>query len=921
MSSKVAKNASLSAILAAIAALGGGLAPPAFAQSDEGAAASDDGAVASDDEAIVVVGSRIRRRDERSASPIQTLDADELRIDGSVSLGDTLQTLPTVGPSLNLNGSAGTSHGSSSLNLRSLGENRGLVLVNGHRWVNGAGTRGFRDFVDLNTIPQAMIERVEVLQDGATAIYGADAIAGVVNFISYRDFEGARLSASYGQTDYGDRETSAVEALLGRTWGRSNWMLALSHTDRNPIYTQDRDLTRVPLNGLTLGTPEGLFRENGLAGVVGFPVPTAGITRDPGVDGSVVANWRPANAATDVFNQFDRNYVVGPSTITSIYLQNHTELTDALDFHLEVLYNERQSDQLFSGAAPVIRGSRGFRIANNPLVNPFGIEFSGSDFRVDNFFEDVGQRDNIQHVETLRLGFGFSGELENGWAWDAFASWAENSATFTSVNQVDLDRLALGMRACDTTGIVADVSDLAANCTPVNLFNPLTPEMADYIRYTGRDENAAEQIDFTANLTGDLMQLPAGALAFAAGYEYRQEEGRDSPDSYINATPRVNTFRTTTSAPREGTEGEYYLNEVYTEFDVPLLADQPFARDLSIQAAVRYSDYSTFGDTTNGKVALLWRPADDIMFRSTWAQGFRAPSILELFEGSRQTVVPVSDPCSGGGVGLPGCAGVPSGYIQPAANVPATVGGNPDLEPETSENISIGLVATPRFLPGASLTFDWYNIQVDDTISTFGAQNLLDLCATTGQNCSLITREASGEIENVLDGPVNLNSTEVEGFDIVARYNVDNSWGTWDFTLSGSRLLNFSQRSTLPSGALLETDKTGSAASRESYPEWRAMFTTQWSAGPWSSNYQVQYIGETEEAVGASTRSIEPVVYHDLSLGYNFTDSLAVRFGIDNLFDEQPPTSLTNLNINFDITTYNPVGRFGYLRLTWDLGN
>ena len=909
---------STSLAMAVALALAGFGATGVAAQAQETAAAAAKGEELQE---ILVVGSRIKRQDEVSSSPVQTLGEADLRISGALSIGETLQTLPTVGPSLNLNGSAGTSHGTASINLRNLGENRTLVLVNGHRWINGAGTRGFRDFVDLNTIPQVMIERVEVLQDGATAIYGADAIAGVVNMHTYQRFDGSRVKAYYGISSEDDRDTVGAEALLGHSFGDSNWLLALSYLDKKPVYAQDRKVSEVPLNGLSAGTAEGLFRESGLAAVVGFPVPSAGITRDPGTDGSVIGNWRAANSTTDVFNRYYNNYTVGPLETASVYLQNKTYFGDSLVFTLEALYNERDSDQLFSAVVPVVRGgSRGFIIANDPRVNPFGITFSGSDFRIDNVFDDNGQRDNVQHVETTRIGAGLAGDFANGWSWDSFLSWAENKATFNSENQIHLDKLALGLRACSTTGITADVSDLAAGCVPVNMFNPLTPDMVSYINFTGHDRNQTEQVDFTLNVTGELFDLPAGALAFAAGYEYREEKGLDVPDSIINSSPRVNTYRTTSSAPRDGTKGKYDLNEVYAEFDVPLLRDRPGAQDLSLQAATRFSDYSTFGSTTNSKLGLTWRPVDSLLFRGTWAEGFRAPSILELFEGYRQTSVPVTDPCSGGGAGLPGCAGVPSSYVQPSPNVPASVGGNPDLQPETSENISFGLVLTPAALPGGSLTLDWYSIKIDDTISTYGAQNLLELCAATGQRCNFIDREASGEIVEVADGPINLNSTEVEGIDLVLRYLADTGAGTWNFMLSASRLLDFTQKATLPDGSIEVTDKVGTAASRESYPEWRAMFTTQWRNGPWSANYKARYIGDTTEVADGTPRNIGSVMYHDLSGGFAFDNGVKIRLGVDNLFDEQPPVSLTNLNINYDISTYDPVGRFMYAQLSWDFG-
>lgn len=887
---------------------------PVTSMAQEGAETDDDGVL----EEVVIVGSRIRRQDEVSSSPVQTLTEEDLRIDGSLSIGETLQQLPSVGPSLNSNGSAGTSHGSRSLNLRNLDPNRNLVLVNGHRWVNGAGTRGFRDFVDLNTIPQAMIERVEVLQDGATAIYGADAISGVVNMHTFKDFEGGRAKAYYGVSSEGDRDTIGIDVLLGKTFGSSNWTLAASYVDEDPIYSQDRKLTAVPLNGLAAGTPEGLFIESGLAGVVGFPVPSAGITRDPGTDGNDINSWRAASSANDRFNRYDNNYVVGPSERTSVFLQNTTEFGNNMTFNLEALYTERKSDQLFSGVAPVIRGSRGFTIANDPRVNPFGITFSGSDFRINNFFEDNGQRDNQQKVKTMRFGAGLAGDFSNGWAWDSFVSWARNEADFLSVNQIDLDKLALGMLACDSSGITGNISDLTAGCVPVNLFNPLTSEMVDYINYTGRDYNKAEQFDFTYNFTGDLFEMPAGTLAFAAGVEYREEKGLDRPDNYINASPRVNTYRTTTSAPREGTDGKYHLSEAYVEFDVPLVSGKKMVEDLSLQAAVRYSHYSTFGSTTNGKLGMLYRPSDSLMFRGTWAQGFRSPSILEMFEGLRETSIPVTDPCNGGGAGLPGCEGVPAGYVQPSSNVPGIVGGNPNLQPETSVNTSFGFVLTPTSLEGASLTVDWYKIDIKDTISAYGAQNVLNLCATTGQRCNFIIRDQSGEILSVVDGPINLNKTNVEGLDIVARYMTDVGRGTLDFSLSLSYLIDLQLESTLTDGSVLKEDKVGTSASRESYPEWRGLFVTRYIADKWNASYTLRYIGSTDEMVGTSSRHISSRVYQNLAATYQFNDSWGLKLGVDNLFDVQPPSSLTNLNINFDISTYNAVGRFMYAQLIWD---
>lgn len=866
-------------------------------------------------EVIAITGSRIKRQSE-TPSPVQAFDFEDLNQNGMTSLGEVLQELPSVGSSLNGNGSAGTSHGSSSINLRNLGDNRSLILVNGHRWVNGAGTRGFRDFVDMNTIPQAIVKRVEVLQDGATAIYGADAIAGVVNIYTHSEYVGTSIKTYYGESSEGDKETANIDLLWGRDVGNSNFMIAASYSDQQPIYTQDRKLTAVPLNGLSTGTPEGLFRESALDSVIDFTIPSGGITRDPGSDGSEIENWRGVTS-DDQYNRYYDNYVLGPSERLSLYAQGIMPF-DFANLKVEALYNKRTSDQQFSAALSTIQGSRGFIIPNNPEVNPFGIEFSGADFRHTSFFYENGLRVNQQVVETVRFGVGLDGEFGDDWSWDSFLSWAENKGEFTSNNQMDLDKLAMGMRACDSSGIAANVSDLQVGCVSINLFNPLTQGMVDYVNFTARDNNKAQQLDFTFNVTGSLYELPAGDLAVAAGMEYRKEKGLDVSDNYVNSDPRVNTYRTTSSAPRLGTKGEYDLTEAYVEISIPLLADQTMVKNLELSLASRFSDYSTFGSTTNSKAGLVYSPLTGLSLRATWSEGFRAPSILELFEGQRETVIAVLDPCATDSL-LLGCSGVPAGYVQENSNIPITTGGNRLLQPETSENLSFGFVYLPEFLDGFSITADWYDIEINDTISVFGAQNILNLCAYKNKNCGVISRDSSGEILDLVDGPVNLNSTNVAGMDVVMHYSIINNLGKWDFGGNFSKLTELSEVSTLSDGSTLAVDKVGTSASRESYPEWRSSLTARWKHGQWSAGYSARYIGETAETVGDETLDINSVTYHNVSAGYDFDNGIKVKLGVNNVADKQPPVSLTNTNINFDQNTYNAIGRFMYFQLNYDL--
>lgn len=516
------------------------------------------------------------------------------------------------------------------------------------------------------------------------------------------------------------------------------------------------------------------------------------------------------------------------------------------------------------------------------------------------------------------MGIGLDGEIDLGsyWAWDGFLSWAKNSGTFTSNNQLNLDKLALGLRACNTDGIDIDVSDLANGCVPVNLFNPLSDDMVNYINFTGKDKNEASQINFSLNITGSLLELPAGDLAMAAGIEYRKEQGEDTPDSFINSNPRLNNYRPTSSSPREGTDGEYDLQEAYVELNIPLLKDAPFADSLEVSLATRFSDYSTFGSTTNSKAGIVYSPTEGLSFRATWAEGFRAPSILELFEGERVTFSPVIDPCSGGN-GLVGCEGVPSSYVQGESNVQLTTGGNGLLKPETSENISYGVVFFPTFMKDFSVTLDWYDIEIDDTISLFGPQEVLDLCASTGRNCDVISRASNGEIVNIIDGPVNLNSTQVAGMDMFMRYAINSDIGDWKFTLNLSKLSEFVESATLSDGSVRVEDKVGMAYLREAFPEWRGSFTTNYKLDAWSLNYNVRYIGDTEEMVDEQARHIGSVLYHNAYVDYAFDDAMNIKLGINNIGDKQPPISLTNPNINYDQNTYNPIGRFAYLQLSY----
>ncbi|HRE44195.1 MAG TPA: TonB-dependent receptor [Terricaulis sp.] len=915
-------------------------AAPAFAQTG-----------ATDSEEVVVTGSRIQRRDATAVGPITTLTAADIEAVAPTSVGDLLQTLPSVGVSLNSNGTQGTAFGSSSINLRYLGSaegsgNRTLVLVDGRRWVNAVGGRGFRDFVDLNTIPLGLVERIEVLKDGASAIYGADAIAGVVNIHTRQNVEGFQLSLRAGQTSEGDNENISGYLNWGGNWDRLSVLASVSYSDTNPIWTTDRSLTARALTPLTAAptSPRGLFVLPGLNNNAYFGTPAAfannaanAITRLPGVTtigsgASADESFRIATLPADDYNTMAQGlYSVGPSERLGVFGRVTYDFTPNLRATFEALYSSRSSSQLFSPVLLDVRGSTGFSISADQAYNPFGtangvpvanaVAFTTSAFRAQRVMDEVGNRNNVQNIETARVLAALEGsfELMGTWDWSTHLSFSRNEATFHAYNQVNRDAVYNALHSPATCAA-------AAGCTPLNIFGVITPQMADYIRYNGRDEQTAEQTNFGANVARSLFELPGGVVGFAAGYEYRRESAEDLPDAFANtlSTLLAAGQSPTTAQARDATKGAYHLHEVYAEVNLPLLADLPLIHSLDVDLAARYSNYSTVGDRTTGKIGVAWRPVSDLLVRTTFSQGFRAPSILELYQGQRQTNFQAVDPCNGGGAGLPGCAGVPVTYHQNlygAGTVAGVTSGNTNLDAETSETLSVGLAYTPGFAPGLSFTLDWFNIEVEDAIASQSATQILQACAIRQTFCNLIDRAATGEVLELRQAVVNLSSIEVEGIDAGARYRFNTDFGGFEAFADVSYLERYRTSVPQPDGSIVIDDRAGlSDQPRSTFPHWKAQAGLRWDLGAWNAGWRVRYIGESDDVPGNAVNggTLKAITYNDIQLGYAFeAPDVSLTFGIDNVADTQPPASAANNPINFDIYTYDIRGRYFYARLGW----
>ncbi|TVQ46515.1 MAG: TonB-dependent receptor [Gammaproteobacteria bacterium] len=871
---------------------------------------------------VVVTGSRIVRRDMDSVGPLTTITQDDIAAVAPLGIGQILQSLPAAGVSLNSNGTQGTSFGVSSANLRYLGSvegsgNRTLVLVDGRRWINAVGGRGFRDFVDLNTIPMGIVDSVEVLKDGASAIYGADAISGVINIRTRRDVDGLEATFTGGQTSRSDGRNLGLQLVYGNQFERSSILLSANYVDVEPIFTTDRRLTTrtsVPLTSPPV-SPRGLFALPGL---------TTGaqrLTRIPGAAGTAPGDFRLASLPDDDFNPLAQGlYLGGPSERIGLFGRVTSELTSSTTMYTEALFNRRQSSQLFSPFPLNITGAQGYTIPADHPFNPFDVDFAGgTNLRLQRWLDDVGNRSNNQDVKTLRVLTGFEGNVNvfsRDWLWDAFGSYSQNEATFISLNQVVFDRIALALGPNDRC--------VANNCVPLNIFGTITPEMADYIRQTARDEHRTTMINAGFNVTGSLVELPAGPLGVASGVEFRRETGLDRPDEGVNLPAQFVTTNRTSGAPRDGTSGSYNVKEAFLEFDIPLLADTPGFNRLDLSAAVRHSDYSTFGSETTSKLGLAWRPIEDVLLRGTWSEGFRAPSILELFQGGRETNFPAIDPCNGGGAGLPGCAGVPTTYNQAnfgSGLIRGLTGGNPDLLAETAETVSVGLVLTPRFVEGLSFSIDWFKIDIEDAIAFRSAQAILSACANQGgANCNLVQRDpTTGEVLRLLQSVSNFAAVEVEGVDFTVRYGFTTPIGDFTTVFDASRLIHFINKVPQPDGSVVVEERAGLGdRARSTLPHWKGTGSLRWSQGPFEAGWRGRYIGSSTDVPNNPVNGGRhgSIIYHDLQFVYNLDQfDASVTLGIDNVTDRSPPASRANAPINFDIYTYDARGAHWYVRL------
>lgn len=944
---------------AAIAAVATTFAAPAYAQ-----AAGSDAAADAPAEEIIVTGSRIRRDPLDDATPVIRLDSAAIAETGLNSVADVLQRLPGSAGGLNtkFNNSGnlgnppdggGVGAGSSTIDLRYLGAKRTLVLVDGLRYVSGASGSGIPNAVDLNSLPDGIIDRIEVLQSGASPLYGSDAIAGVVNIITNKNQKGFRGSVQLGQyLGEDDGKTGAYQLSYGTGSDRVHVVIGASYVGQGSVSARDRDISQFPnpgqtacsdpIGGCSSATPLGRFIVFDQNITLRAPV----IGRRPVYDPTLATGDFKAFTASDRFNFAPFNYFQTPNRRYGAFLNSRAEISDAFNVSMRMVYNHRRS-QNQAAFLPLFVGpdaGNGNLLdtisidATNPY-NPFGVTLnSGATGGTANYsfiarrLVEAGQRTFTQDVDTMSVTGTLDGKFQlfgHNWYWDANYSYGVNDAKQLFTGNVNAAKLqqALG-----------PVANCTGACVPFNIFGGIgsvTPEMLAFVGFDEIDRSSQRMSDFQVNLSGGLFDLPAGTVSVALGFEHRYQFGSFTPDPVIKAGLGADI-------PAQAASGSFKVDEFYGEIRIPVLKDTPFFNLLELSGAARYSKYSTFGGNTSLTGGVQWKPVSDLLLRGSYAESFRAPSIGELYGAQSRFDQPLSDPCSNVAGSLyqssatvrTNCTanGVPANgsYQEPqGGQLPVLTGGNPALAPETARTILVGGVYSPDWARGGalsslSLTVDYFDIKLEGAIASIGADVLLNRCALTGDalSCAAVSRTPSGFISAINGVLLNTGTIRTRGLDATLAMRSGTGSGSFGLTLATNWLFQYEESVPATNGTTTTSYRGFERGSPDqAYPKFKANGTVDFSVGPVKALVTGRYIGAVTE-IQDTTKELDSRFYTDFQLQFNpsvFDERFTLAVGMNNVFDVDPPACFSCSLNNYDPTTYDVPGRYGYVRVSYKM--
>lgn len=918
-----------------------GAASPAFAQEDPDQAQTLD--------RIEVTGSRIRQVDVETAQPILSITRQDIEAQGFKSVADILQNITAAGQtaiSRSAPLSAGENVGGYYISLRNLGAARTLILVNGKRV--GITTAGLQD---ISSIPTSIVERIDVLKDGASSIYGSDAMAGVINIITRRNFSGAEANAYVGEYSQGDGRRQTYDFVLGVTGDRGSLTAAVEYHDEEGVWAKDRWFSEdsypgYPQYSRTVVGQWGNFNINtGLVDANGNPLPAQWWAPNRGSDAIGLDNFHIQNA-DDTSKPSEQMHVYTPLERRSLFLTGSYDITENIRFSTDISYNQRDAFRQIAGypfqstsawgAAP-----NGTAMSVDSYFNPLGSWHNDEDPRAINWRRRGWEvpRTNESQLTTWRFTGAFDGTFDIGdryFNWDVGYLYNDNDLVQRSRGDFGIHNVlaAVGPSFMNDQGLVQCGTPEAPigfdRCIPWNPFagfgtgdaiNSLAnPDLQAFLFPTTHNTGQTQTTSYFANLTGDLFSLPAGELAFAVGYEYRKEKGEFVPDALAQSGA-------TSSLAAGPTRGQYSIDEFYAELAIPILADMPGFQDLSVTVASRYSDYTTFGDTLNNKFGLRWRPFEDLLIRGTWSEGFRAPAIANLYGGGSQTFPGYTDPCDtvfGNAAGSPRCSqDVGSGFRQlqqgfvpataPGAQspVPFFSGANPLLTPETSETKTIGFVYSPDFVEGLNLTLDWWKIQIDDTLVTDSPNAILTDCYVNliESRCALFTRDPTlGYVNNMTFGLRNAGYVITEGYDFDIGYRFDTDFGRFNIALNNTYVSRLSFKSTNDP----DTVETQQNSIYGGNFRLRSNLSVDWQLGDFGVTYGARYFSAVKDdcygledpdpecnlpdfSAPWTQGSITPLhrrgsnTFHDLQLSWNAPWDATIAIGANNITNHFGP--------------------------------
>jgi iron complex outermembrane receptor protein len=936
-------------------------------------------------EEVIVTGSRIRQSPEEKPAPVQTTTAADIDRSGEVSLADYLQRLPisgsAIGRSNNASGNlgfppdgGGIGAGASEIDLRYLTSKRVLVLVDGKRWVRGSSASGVSGAVDLNTIPTAAIERIEVLQDGASPIYGSDAIAGVVNVITKTSFNGFEFETNQAAYDEGDGYSQDYNLSWGSSGERSRTFVAASYSRQDPVFSGDRDLSSSVIFGAPFpqfngssGTPQGRFiflDPRGDGPDADTDPDVVDITLNTGATG---ANYDPNNPASgdwhgfgqqDRFNFRPFNYMITPNRRVNFFGKAAYDVSDTTELTLTASYTNRRSHNQ-AAPNPLFMGfdaGAGFYLDNvfipaDQRYNPFGIDLNNTNLiTIGRRPVEAGPRIFDQNVDTWMLSGALTGDLQFGGRthyWDVSLNWGRNNASQTGHNIFNARKLAIALGPEDECLEIQG----PVPCVPFNIFGgagTITPDMLAWATFTQNDTSNQELNDVAFNLSGDVFDMPAGAFAYAFGVEYRKERGEFVPDSIAQSGE-------TADVPANPTAGEITAKEAYLELRAPLLANVTGVQRLELSAAVRYSDYDNFGSDQVFKGGLYWRVFEDLSFRANYAEGFRAPHIGELFNTGARFDSTIDDPCNNwpadpDATVRANCQalGVPSTFRQTNPQISVLTGGNPTLVPETSDTYTIGLGYSPSWIEGIgfieefTIDVNYYNIQIDDAIQAPSAQAQLVNCVNTLADafCGGIGRGPGGAVISFANQLRNIGGIETEGFDWTFTLTTPEfGFGALRFTWANSYLAGYKEftEGATP-GTLDETERAGTelGSPTRGYVRYKSTLATDWIFRDFVTSLTLRYLSAIDGPCPAVLRNnadpnlrnlcsdpaqgideLDAKVFADVQVAWTpsiWDQQVQFALGINNILDEDAPACRACDINNFDGTLYPVPGRYIHAR-------